>query len=503
MMATTARPTLALIAETPEEQGYLEELRASRRALQEALLNRQQLFDPTLLAMAQGFLAPTKTGSFGESLANVAAQVGPVQQKERERELQMFQIRAELAAQQMAEAQATRRQKLAGQVYRSGEGDELEMDPKAAMEYARATGDLKFMEQAVGAQRQQRLRQAARGMFIDREIEDDQGRRTVTSFNPQAALQVARMSDDPVKAVAQYAEMVPKLRKAGLLEGLSPDTSTPFDAIVLMADSLGKQGPALKEQAKRLAEQYRKGYIDEDKANTLANQLFTTANSSVDRQTAQANQQIMQGLMLGMRQQSLDFERQRELEKREAERRERELKLTDEQKAVFKSIVIPSQQEAAKAANGLLQVQQLRNVIESAPSGTFSGALASSVGRLFGTDDNTALRQLDSLSKALIPMIPRLPGAASNLDAQNLEKSIGRLNDITLTNQQRRDLVKEIDEGMRRLVDRADAIQRSWDSTKTVPTSVLAPLPPDQTQGQRPAQPGGFRIIGTEPARRP
>ena len=199
----------------------------------------------------------------------------------------------------------------------------------------------------------------------------------------------------------------------------------------------------------------------------------------------------------------MDFERERWREKTEADRRERELKLTDEQKITFNKIVVPSQLEAAKAANGLLQVQQLRNVIENAPSGAFSGALASSVGRLFGTDDNTALRQLDSLSKALIPMIPRLPGAASNLDAQNLEKSIGRLNDITLTNQQRRDLVKEIDEGMRRLVDRADAIQRSWDSTKTVPTSVLAPLPPDQPQGQRPAQSGGFRIIGTEPARRP
>lgn len=502
-MPTPTQQTSPLGMATPEDDQYVQEVRASRKALQEALANRQQLFDPTLLAIAQGFLAPTRSGGFGESLSNVAGQLAPVQEAEQRRAMQMAQLRAEMATQELGERQASRRQQLAGKVYRSGESGELEMDPQAAMEYARATGDLKFMEQASAAQRQQRLRQAARGMFIDREIEDDQGRRTVTSFNPQAALQVARMSDDPVKAVAQYAEMVPKLRKAGLLEGLSPDTSTPFDAIVLMADSLGKQGPALKEQAKRLAEQYRKGYIDEDKANTLANQLFTTANSSVDRQTAQANQQIMQGLMLGMRQQSLDFERQRELEKREAERRERELKLTDEQKAVFKSIVIPSQQEAAKAANGLLQVQQLRNVIESAPSGTFSGALASSVGRLFGTDDNTALRQLDSLSKALIPMIPRLPGAASNLDAQNLEKSIGRLNDITLTNQQRRDLVKEIDEGMRRLVDRADAIQRSWDSTKTVPTSVLAPLPPEQTQGQRPAQPGGFRIIGTEPARRP
>ena len=36
-----------------------------------------RLFDPTYLAMAQGFFAPTKTGSFGESLGNVAGMVGP------------------------------------------------------------------------------------------------------------------------------------------------------------------------------------------------------------------------------------------------------------------------------------------------------------------------------------------------------------------------------------------------------------------------------------------
>lgn len=107
-MATAARAPLSLLAETPEEQQYLQELKSSRQALQDALLNRQQLFDPTLLAIAQGFLAPTRSGGFGESLANVAAQVGPVQQKEKERELQMHQIRAELAAQQLGEAQATR-----------------------------------------------------------------------------------------------------------------------------------------------------------------------------------------------------------------------------------------------------------------------------------------------------------------------------------------------------------------------------------------------------------
>jgi hypothetical protein len=48
--------------------------------------------------MAQGFLGPTKSGSFGESISNVAAAVGPAAEAERKRNIEMAQIRAELAA---------------------------------------------------------------------------------------------------------------------------------------------------------------------------------------------------------------------------------------------------------------------------------------------------------------------------------------------------------------------------------------------------------------------
>ena len=130
-MATAARGAVGFIPETPEEQRALDNLRASRQALQNALLNRQELFDPALLAIAQGFLAPTKSGGFGESLGNVAAQLGPVQQKERERELQMFQIRAELAAQQMAEAQATRGERQFQSLIRQARGEGAPAAPAA------------------------------------------------------------------------------------------------------------------------------------------------------------------------------------------------------------------------------------------------------------------------------------------------------------------------------------------------------------------------------------
>lgn len=499
-MATAPTSPLSLTTFDPEDQGALDEVKASRKALQELLLERQSaLINPTFLAMAQGFLAPTKTGSFGESLGNVAGQLAPVQEAERRREIQTAQMRAELASQELAERQATGRQKLAGQVYRTSESGDLEIDPEAAMRYARATGDLKAMDAAVAAQRKQRIQSAAKGVLVDKEVTDESGnKRTMTTFDPTAAYKVARLSDDPVSAIAAVAKNIPLLRKAGLMGDLPSEEPTPFDALILMADQLGPQGPALKERAKNLAEQYRKGYIDDDKANAFANQLFNTANSSVDRQTAQQNQMVIQGLMVGLRQQGLQLQMESAQERRDRLDQESRLKLTDEQKEVLRKIVTPTILEGAKGATALAQVQQLRQKIEKAPSGAISGAFASSVGRLLGTDENTALRELTSLSKALIPQIPRLPGAASNLDAQNLELSIGRLSDITLTNQQRRDLVKDIEQRLKLLVDRADAVQQSWDSTKTVPMSVLGGSTPPAGTGQRRT----FTVIGTEPAGR-
>jgi hypothetical protein len=112
-MATTQRSGLSMVVETPREEAAFEKAVASRKALEEALKARENpLFDPVLLAMAQGFLAPTKTGSFGEALGNVAAMVGPAQASEDKRAIEMAQIRRELAAQELAEAQAISEQQM-------------------------------------------------------------------------------------------------------------------------------------------------------------------------------------------------------------------------------------------------------------------------------------------------------------------------------------------------------------------------------------------------------
>lgn len=108
-MATAQRPPLSMIAETPEEQAALQKLMASRTALENALKAREnQLFDPVLLAIAQGMLAPTKTGSFGEAISTAAGMVGPAQAAEEKRAMDIAQMRSELAAQELGMAQTAR-----------------------------------------------------------------------------------------------------------------------------------------------------------------------------------------------------------------------------------------------------------------------------------------------------------------------------------------------------------------------------------------------------------
>jgi hypothetical protein len=59
--------------------------------------SEKPFFDPTYLAAAQGFLSPSKTGSFFESLGNVAGNVAKAQEAEQTRAEELAKMRLELA----------------------------------------------------------------------------------------------------------------------------------------------------------------------------------------------------------------------------------------------------------------------------------------------------------------------------------------------------------------------------------------------------------------------
>ena len=73
------------------------EVDAARDTMKQALQDRKGRIDPTFLALAQGFLAPTRTGSFGESLGTAVGNYGKAQEAESDRNAQLAKMRYELA----------------------------------------------------------------------------------------------------------------------------------------------------------------------------------------------------------------------------------------------------------------------------------------------------------------------------------------------------------------------------------------------------------------------
>lgn len=119
-----ATAPLSLYAGTPEEQEAVQELKDSQNALFTSLQTRAQLFDPTLLAISQALGSPTKTGSFGEVLGNVARAIGTSQQAEEKRAQEIAKMRYELAQQRVAQQRATSGDKMFQElVSRMGAGD--------------------------------------------------------------------------------------------------------------------------------------------------------------------------------------------------------------------------------------------------------------------------------------------------------------------------------------------------------------------------------------------
>ena len=111
-MATQA--PLSTYVTTPEGEERVKAYRDAQANLRQALDSRQnQLFDPTLLAISQALGSPTKTGSFGEVLGNVAGAVGTAQEAEMKRSREIAGMKLELAKNELQSHQLGEGQKLA------------------------------------------------------------------------------------------------------------------------------------------------------------------------------------------------------------------------------------------------------------------------------------------------------------------------------------------------------------------------------------------------------
>jgi len=95
----------ALGADSPEYQKAKSEVDAARETMSQALSARRAGPDPSMLALAQGFLAPTRTGSFGESLGAALGGYSSAQAAEEKRNMDMVRMKYDLARAGLADEQ--------------------------------------------------------------------------------------------------------------------------------------------------------------------------------------------------------------------------------------------------------------------------------------------------------------------------------------------------------------------------------------------------------------
>lgn len=107
-----------------EDPGDVQANREYEMALQKMLSSldarQNRMFDPTLLALAEGFLKPTQTGSFGESLGYAASGMRQAQEKELEQQQKLAQAQLELSTQGLG----LQRQKARERMFRQAIGGE-------------------------------------------------------------------------------------------------------------------------------------------------------------------------------------------------------------------------------------------------------------------------------------------------------------------------------------------------------------------------------------------
>jgi len=470
------KPSPSGLDRLPEDEKYDE---AMQKIMDSLSARQNKGYNPQLMAIAQGMLAPSATGSFGEGLGNTAKYVQQSIEQQNKENFEDAQFQLQAAQAQREQARKNQIAQTAGSLYKATKDEEgnesWDLDPVAAQRYAQLTGDAKFLGEAAAAKKTMAVSTATANAFKSTTAPAEEGKPPKTTFeiNPPALQKLFRLGAG--KEAMDIISNIPKMRQAGII-GSNGAEGTPFDAIAAMATD-----PVIKKQAQDSAARYKLGLITDEKADTLAKDMLTMMTAHMDRQSNQDFHQTIATLALSAQKerndlaaQNMDFNQYVKMQDLERKAREQEGKLTDQQKIDYKTIIVPILNEGIKASTALGTVKQMERVINDAPSGAISGAYASSVGRLFSTDDNTALQSLQSLSKQLMTQIPRLPGSQSNFDAKNLEQSIGDLANPLKTNKQRIELLTQVKQGFERLEKRASEVEMHWESNKKVPQWVIA-----------------------------
>ena len=235
-------------------------------------------------------------------------------------------------------------------------------------------------------------------------------------------------------ALGQLADLMPKLRKAGIGVEQRPEDN-PF--LVFTQDE------TIPKNIKILAEQYAKswssGRLDPDVSDKRVAELSAMNQRAQDKQIAQDNIKAQQDNLKAQQQQMAEFRRQGLAQSNEARAlqaeiakgnlaiRQLEAETKLEAKAEERNKPIAEAKESISLIN---QAETLLDKATASLTGTGVDVLAGAVG--VSTEGAKAAAQLKAIQGALVSKMPKMSGPQSDKDVLLYREMAGQIGDSTL-----------------------------------------------------------------------
>jgi len=235
-------------------------------------------------------------------------------------------------------------------------------------------------------------------------------------------------------ALGQMADLMPKLRRAGIGAEQRPEDN-PF--LVFTQDE------TIPKNIKILAEQYAKswssGRLDPDVSDKRVAELSAMNQRAQDKQIAQDNIKAQQDNVRAQQEQMAEFRRQglaqsnearalqAEIAKGNLELRRLETETKLEAKAEERNKPIAEAKESISLIN---QAEKLLDKATASLTGTGVDVLAGAVG--LSTEGAKAAAQLKAIQGALVAKMPRMSGPQSDKDVLLYREMAGQIGDSTL-----------------------------------------------------------------------
>jgi hypothetical protein len=401
---TTSTPNLA-----PYSNKFDDVYDQGLNTLQE-LLAKKQGIDPDMLAISRGFFKPTKTGSFSESLGNVAEEYGASQREQQKNDVSNVQARMALAKAGSEREREKASEGLMGKLYKNGEQG-LEMDPEVAMKLASILKDPKFLQQAQTEQRQRALSKAGNELITTTQFTKPDGTsETKFKINPAKFGDYVKLTGDPLLASEKLADAIKKMRSSGMINDMG-DTSNPFEILKLTAELLGDKGKGFLG----LIDHYSKNYskMDPEVADKKATELNQQISQHLDR-----NQQMANAMMISTSNQAIASSQHafaNQMRQSELDRKIEEAKLRRDEKETLRLEKLNAQ--ATPLKDLYTTAENLRNHPGRGTGTTpFIGGVLQQIPTLEARDFGNELKHLKS--ETFIASVKNMAGLGSLSNAE-------------------------------------------------------------------------------------